>query len=105
MLNETSVHLEVRLAHLDFIGRVLDDRSMQHLAQIFHRVLHLVWLAEGQRVVIVRQLRARASTDLALSSERTSIPERTSSLPSSLSSQKLTPINELHQAHERIPSA
>eukprot|EP00964_Phaeocystis_antarctica_P009983 scaffold5435_cov47-Phaeocystis_antarctica.AAC.4 len=52
------MHLELRLAHEDLIGRVLDDGAVQHLAQVLrHADLALGRLAEGQAVVVVRQVR------------------------------------------------
>ena len=55
-----AAHLELRLAHADLIGRVLDDSAMQHLPQVLrHAYLALVRLAERQAVVVVRQVRLR----------------------------------------------
>ena len=44
-------------AHLELVVRVHDPVAAQHLAQVLRHVLDVVRLAEGQRVVLVRQLR------------------------------------------------
>ena len=49
-------HLEVALAHEDVVGGVLDDRAMEHLPEVLHRVRDRRRTAEGQAVVVVRQL-------------------------------------------------
>ena len=60
-------HAELDLAHRYVVRRVLDDGAVEHLAQVLHLVDHLGRAAEGQRVVVVRQLRLcrREFVDLA----------------------------------------
>mmetsp|Transcript_61646 Transcript_61646/g.137374 ORF Transcript_61646/g.137374 Transcript_61646/m.137374 type:complete len:324 (-) Transcript_61646:16-987(-) len=50
-------NFEVGLAHLDLVGRVLNDRAVQHFPQVLDRVRNLGRLAERQAVVVIRQLR------------------------------------------------
>ena len=52
-----SEHLEVALAHEDVVGGVLDDRAMEQLPEVLHRVRDRRRTAEGQAVVVGRQLR------------------------------------------------
>eukprot|EP00965_Chrysotila_dentata_P184089 6078343-Pleurochrysis_carterae.AAC.1 len=58
-------HLEVTLAHANLVRRVLNDGAVQHLAQVLNRVRDLGRLAKRERVVVVRELRAKPSAGVA----------------------------------------
>mmetsp|Transcript_13007 Transcript_13007/g.28114 ORF Transcript_13007/g.28114 Transcript_13007/m.28114 type:complete len:254 (+) Transcript_13007:1138-1899(+) len=50
---------ELGLAHEDVIRRVLDHRAVQHLTQVLRLLHDRIGLAEGQAVVVIRQVRPR----------------------------------------------